>query len=132
MSYKCYIYEEGMELRPGALVVADSPHQRAFRVYLPNGNWESIFSNTRQCEIVGDFPNITRVKRDRDPNHECSIANYKNGERFHGFLWHGDLIDIDQVARSRTEWNSLSRADQLEMLEKVGPPGYIKWPLSDE
>jgi hypothetical protein len=119
-----------MELRPGALDVANFS-LKAFSVYLPNGNWESIVSNTWQCEVVGDFPNITRVKRDSAPNHECSIANFKNGERFHGFLWHGDLIDIDQVARSRTEWDSLSRADQLEMLAKVGPPGYIAWPVRD-
>lgn len=132
MPYKCYVYKEGMELRPGALDVASSPQLRAFKVYLPNGNWHLVVSNTWQCEVVGDYPNITLKKRDGDPNHECSIANCRADERFHGFLWHGDLIDIDEVARSRAEWDSLSRTDQLDMLAKVGPPGYINWPVRDE
>lgn len=131
MPYKCYVFTPGMEPRPGALLRYGPPDQTMLSIYLPNGNWYRLENSPERCEIVGSLPGITIVKRDSDPNHECSIADWRNGKRFHGFLWHGDLFDIDFLAESREEWDTLSRADQIDVIAKVGPPGYIAWPIRE-
>ena len=127
MPIKCYARQVGSEPKPGALWWTEVAGKHILNIFLPNGGVFYIWSDSR-CEIVGDLPDITLVKRDDDPNHECSISNVFQNVRYHGFLWHGALIDIDLLSRSEEEWNTLSAQDQKDVIAKT-LPGYISWPL---
>jgi len=115
-----------MGLAPGALWWTNN--QTTLNGYLSNGGFFQMVNDRCRCEIIGEIPNLTIVKRDSDPNHECSIVACHNSVRFHGFLWHGELIDIELLARSKEEWDSLSSQDQISVKNKT-PPGKIPWPV---
>ena len=131
MPTMCYELKHGMEPGPGALWWTNVAGNRILHSCLPNGGVFSIISDPRTCEVIGELPIVTIVKRDSDPFHECSISGTCGGMRFHGFLWHGDLINIELLAKSRQEWLALSPNDQQSVIDKVAPET-IPWPVSSK
>jgi len=123
---------EAIDILPGDLFI-HTP--MGLTAYLPTGLFWNIDQRASNCtkpephrcwRWLDKPPNVTVVQGDCENGAGSISSYYPDGKRYHAFLWHGELIDIEEAAENHDYWLTLSVDDRSRM-RALTPPGKFPW-----